>query len=167
MWIYVRLRYFFKCESTSAYPVVSVIWNQSKLWIYLVIHEFINMKGIQNKSQSFRKFNKTSIEYYWNKRKNLVLGLLQKTCAACVLCIIQNYSKFRKLRSSRSEIVLHDTILRTDALFKISGSWKAWLPRKTWPSFLYYAYIKIIQSSRKQEVDKWQIGNCLIRYSSS
>ena len=31
---------------------------------------------------------------------------------------------------------------------------------------LYYAYIKIILSFGKQEVDKRQIRNCLTRYSS-
>ena len=38
----------------------------------------------------------------------------------------------RKWLCGRFKTVLHDTILHTDALCKISGSWPLWFPRKLW-----------------------------------
>ena len=68
----------------------------------------------------------------------------------------------RKLTCGRLETVLHDTVVHTDALCQISGSWPVWFLRKMWQKFVH---VKNILSCVKQEVDMRQIGNCVTRYS--
>ena len=41
-------------------------------------------------------------------------------------------SSNRKWTCCRSKTALHDTVLHTDALCQISGSWPLWFPRKMW-----------------------------------
>ena len=77
-------------------------------------------------------------------------------------------SKILKLRLTGSwhaadwKLLLHNTVVHTDALCQISGSWPVWFLRKMWQKFVY---VKNIQSCVKQEVDMRQIGNCVTRYS--
>ena len=63
----------------------------------------------------------------------------------------------RKLTCGRLETALHDTVVHTDALCQISGSWSVWFLRKMWQKFVY---VKNILSCVEQEVEMWQIGNC-------
>ena len=76
----------------------------------------------------------------------------------------------RKWTCCRFKNALHDTVLHTDALCQISGSWPVWFPRKMWQKLsCQWEQICLCPqySSRvKQEVDMLQIQKCVTRYSS-
>ena len=57
--------------------------------------------------------------------------LLKLSCEQ--ICLCPQYSKSRQTGTGHAtdlKNVLHDTVLHTDALCQISGSWPLWFPRK-------------------------------------
>ena len=106
----------------------------------------------------------TLIEFFHHK-------IPGKTCVACLLLffLIFKVTSNRKWTCRRFKNALHDTVLHTDALCQISGSWPLWFQRKMWqklPCEQKFAYVHNNQSPVKQEVHMPQIQKCVTRYSS-
>ena len=66
--------------------------------------------------------------------KILVVSLPGKICVACLLLffyiLVFKVASNRKWTCRRFKNTLNDTVLDTDALCQISGSWPVWFPRK-------------------------------------
>ena len=95
---------------------------------------------------------------------NLVVSLPWKTCVAC-----ENYSKFRQTGSGHVTNSKLSYTIRFFILMLCADIRKlvCMVPEKNVTKiFLCNAYIKIILSYGKQEVDKPQIRNCLTQYNS-
>ena len=63
---------------------------------------------------------------------------------------IQSRVKNRKWTCRRFKTALHDTVLHTDALCQISGSWPVWFPRKMWQKFF------VTPTKTTQDDARWQ-----------
>ena len=94
-------------------------------------------EGVYQKYCCLQNVKESLMGWKTQKLINLVDSLPGKTCVACLLLFFEIFKVVsnRKWTCRRFKTALHDTVLHTDALCQISGSWLVWFPRKMWQKF--------------------------------
>ena len=103
------------------------------------VKQKVDMPQIQN------CFSRYSSPYWCSvpNIKKLASVVIEKNVTEIILWANLPMSTIFKVTSNRKwtcprfKNVLHDTVLHTDALCQISGSWPVWFPRKMWQKFLW------------------------------